>query len=513
MILNSDIFQSYFEQFGRDDEETVVQHVPNAAAGAWLEGAMPLFDCPDPLLKEIYYFRWWTYRKHIKKTPDGFVITEFHPSVNWAGKHNTINCAAGHHIYEGRWLRNREGFLSDYIRFWFRKDGSLRAYSTWLADAALKYGEVSGDLELLVDLLADFVADYEAWEATQRHESGLFWSFDGRDGMEYSISGPGLRPTLNSYLVANARAIAKVAQLAGKPDIQERFIKKADRLKGLIQERLWDESAGFFKVIPLESSEGQVRTGDWNRMDPDHNAREQLGYVPWYFNLPDGGYERAWSQLMDEQGFNAPFGPTTAERRHRRFMEPHKHECLWNGPSWPFATTQTLTAMANVLRNYQQDFVTRQDYLNLLLKYAQCHFHTRPDGKRVPWIDENLDPFTGRWLARHNLESLGWPISQGGRERGKDYNHSAFCDLVISGLIGIQPDTGGVFKVDPLVPDGKWSFFCLDQLHCQGRRVTVLFDRDGSHYRKEAGLNIYADGVRIAHSPTLGPLSARLDGK
>jgi hypothetical protein len=38
---------------------------------------VPLIDIPDRELEQIYYFRWWTYRKHIKKTPTGVIISEF----------------------------------------------------------------------------------------------------------------------------------------------------------------------------------------------------------------------------------------------------------------------------------------------------------------------------------------------------------------------------------------------------------------------------------------------------
>jgi hypothetical protein len=32
----------------------------------------------------------------------------------------------------------------------------------------------------------------------------------------------------------------------------------------------------------------------------------------------------------------------------------------WDGQSWPFATTQTLVAMANLLNNYTQDIVSKK---------------------------------------------------------------------------------------------------------------------------------------------------------
>ena len=124
-VLSSDSFRHYIESFDRNDDERAVNYIDNKSSWEWLQQNIPLFECSDKRLEEIYYFRWWTYRKHLKKTPDGFVVTEFLPQVPWAGKQNTISCSAGHHFYEGRWLRNRE-YLDDYARFWFRKGGEPR---------------------------------------------------------------------------------------------------------------------------------------------------------------------------------------------------------------------------------------------------------------------------------------------------------------------------------------------------------------------------------------------------
>ena len=40
---------------------------------------IPLFECPDEDIERTYYFRWWTYRKHFRKTSVGWVVTEFLP--------------------------------------------------------------------------------------------------------------------------------------------------------------------------------------------------------------------------------------------------------------------------------------------------------------------------------------------------------------------------------------------------------------------------------------------------
>ena len=112
--------------------------------------------------------------------------------------------------------------------------------------------------------------------------------------------------------------------------------------------------------------------------------------------MPDAGYESAWKQLMDPNSFYAPYGPTTAEQRHPEFVIAYRgDQCQWNGPSWPFSTTQTLVALANLLNNYSQNVIGKKDYFETLKIYTKCHQLKRDDGKVVPWIDENINPFTG----------------------------------------------------------------------------------------------------------------------
>ena len=99
---------------------------------------IPFFECPDKDIEEIYYFRWWTYRKHIKETPEGFIITEFLPDVSWAGKYNGICCPAWFHFREGRWLHEQR-YLNDYAYYWLRGGGDVRSYSFPIANAIYQY--------------------------------------------------------------------------------------------------------------------------------------------------------------------------------------------------------------------------------------------------------------------------------------------------------------------------------------------------------------------------------------
>lgn len=484
---------------------------------AWVAASVPLFECPDRAIQETYYFRWGVYREHIRMTPLGQVITEFLPDVPWAGPYNTISCAIGHHLYEGRWLRD-PGPLDDYTRFWFRPGAKLRRYSSWLADAVYARALVSGDLRQSVALLDDLARNYEGWEAERRDETGLFWQLDDADGMEYQIGGSGCRPTINSYLYADAVAIARIATIAGRAELAESYQAKAIQLKQLVQERLWDPEARFFKTLPttpaLALQTKRYRGRVLGHQQPAGrlvDVRELIGYIPWCFNLPDPGYEDAWAQVVDPAGFHGAFGLATAERRHPAWQPSPlagQHECLWRGASWPYATSQTLAALANVLRDYRQRYVTRDTFLDLMSAYARSHRLVQPDGGGIPWIDESLHPDTGAWVTREALHALGrkdW-------ERGRDYNHSTFCDLVITGLVGLRPRADELIEVDPLVPDGVWPYFCLDHVSYHGHELSILYDAVGSRYEQGVGLRIHVDGREVAASPSLQRLTVPLNG-
>jgi len=296
-----------------------------------------------------------------------------------------------------------------------------------------------------------------------------------------------------------------VAEMAGKQDLAKEYRDKAAKIKSLVQEKLWDNEAKFFKVLP----KGE------NRKLSD--ARELHGLTPWYCSLPDEDKSAAWKQIMDPQGFYAPFGPTTAEQRHPKFNISYTgHECQWNGPSWPYSTAVTLTGLANLLNNYRQDSVSSKDYFDLLRIYTKSHRLKLDDGRTVPWIDENLNPTNGDWIARTRLKSWKngtWDKGKGGEERGKDYNHSTYCDLIINGLIGLRPRPDETVEVNPLVPDGIWDYFCLDRVPYHGRMLTILYDKSGEHYNRGKGLRVFADSKEIAASEKPGRLTGILKGR
>lgn len=480
-LLDPADYRHYVERFNTMEPESVVKAIPNAEAWGWMEENIPWFECSSPKIEEIYYYRWWTYRKHIIRQEgySGYVLTEF---TNWV---HALSCAFGHHLAEGRWMHDRT-LLDDYTLYWYRYGDDFHKYSQWSIDAVYRRYLVTMDKEFIVDLLDDLIDDYKQWESEKKLSSGLFWQYDVRDAMEESICGSetekNIRPTINSYIAANARALAEIATLAGRADVASEYRSVYESLREKMIDALWDDEATFFKV----------RFEDGSFCD----AREAIGFIPWMFGLPYPEHTDAWLQIRDPEGFLAPKGLTTAERRHPKFRtaRPQGGTCEWDGAVWPFATTQTLNGLAVLLRGEDPHPVDRGDYYSQLLTYATSH-----EREGLPHIGEYHDEVTGEWLRDENPRS--WY-----------YNHSTFCDLVISGLVGLVPRGDDTVEVDPLIPEDSLEWFALDNVPYHDRILTILWDRDGSRYDRGAGLRVYVDDRLIAQSPTLERVTGDIAG-
>lgn len=490
-ILRYDDFKHYVDYFNTMEDENIVQAIPNSEAWQWMQENIPLFECPQKNFEQMYYYRWWTLRKHIKTTPVGYAMTEFLVNRSYADKHNLISSAVGHHIHESRWLRNPQ-YLDQIMHTWFYgNDGKpmekLPNYSSWIAASLWDRYLVDGRKEWIVGMKDILEDEYLQWDATHRwQENGrptLFWQADVQDAMEETISGGRrkkyARPSINSYMYGNALALSNIFSLAGDEKKSNDYKLKADTIKQLVQSRLWNQKQEFFETL---------------RKDSSSNVREAIGFLPWYFDLPDDNREfsKAWLQAADSKGFSAPYGQTTAERRHPLFRTHGTGKCEWDGAVWPFATSQTLTAMANYINDYSDPIVGDSLYFAEMEKYVQSQSH-----RGLPYIGEYLDETTGYWL-------------KGDQERSRYYNHSTFCDLIISGLVGLRPETGDKVVVNPLIPDGRWDWFCLDNVLYHGHNICIVWDKDGSKYHNGKGLSIFSDGKRIAHSDTLQKIEGSL---
>lgn len=470
----------------------------------WFEQNIPFFDCSDSQINQIYYYRWQLYKAHLKDIGRrGFIVTEFLDDVGWAwNPYQSLNDATAFHINEGRWLRDQR-YIDDYINFMYH-GGNDRHFSESVAAATYGSYLVSGDRDFAIKNLDSMVNLFQQWDDHYDSSKGLYYIEPIADATEYTIAsidasgghdgflhGDAFRPTINSFMFANALAISRLATLAGDTNTAISFGAKADAIRDSVETNLWNDNLQHF-VDRYKADNNYVHYWDFIR------GRELAGYVPWAFELPDQDpkYNAAWTHLLATNEFAGPYGLRTVGPTYEYYMRQYRYavvdgvkrpECEWNGPSWPFDTTLVLDALANLLNDYNQNIVDADDYMRLLRQYTQEHFL---DGR--PDLQEDYNPDTGQVIV--------------GLPRSNHYNHSDYNDLIITGLVGLRPRADNVLEINPLIPADPQStnaiqYFCLENVSYHGHLVTILYDRNGTHYGKGAGLSAYVDG-QMALSPS-----------
>jgi hypothetical protein len=455
----------------------------------WYLENIPFFECSDKEIEAVYYYRWKLYKAHIRHVgEDEYVITEFINDVHWdRDPYSTINAATMHHIYEGRWLKD-DRYMDAYINYMYQGGGNNRSYSEGIADAAYARYLVNSDAAFIVDRLEKMKSIYDAWNDHWESDKNLYYIPAMPDATEYTIAsidasggkdgfegGDAFRPTINSYMYGNAMAISKIAALKGDVTTAKDYLARARSLKQNVEKHLWNDSLQHF-ADRFKVSNQYVRYWTFIR------GRELAGMIPWFYNLPEdnAAFSAAWKHVLDTTQLLGQYGLRTNEPSYEYYFKQFvftfgKPGSQWNGPSWPYQSSQVITAMGNLLNNYHQNVVTKSDYLNALRLFTKQHY--LPNGQIN--LVENYDPNKGGPIVY-----FYW---------SNHYNHSSYNNLVISGLCGIRPDESDTLTLNPLIDD-RIQYFYLDDVRYHGHKLTVIYDKEGNKYRFGQGLTVLVDG-------------------
>ena len=457
----------------------------------FLKQNIPFIDIPDKGIQDVYYYRWSSLQRHLRYTVagTGYIITEFVQPVGYAGALNTIDAAAGHQIDEARWLRSNF-YNDDYIQAYTRGPGNSTQYTHWILDAIKRRSDANGDKTYASGQLEQMVRLWGLWDYTFDKHAGLYYFTPIFDAQEYSLpgyvvaphngggsnqlqlDGPNTyRPSHNSYMVANARAIADIAGFTNSSaGIASTFTSTAKRLEEAMYKTLWDPAQKFFVDV--------IRSNN-PRLEPV-KGREEVGLYPFRFGIGlESKYTTAIRSLFDPKGFLAKYGPTTLEIRNKYFAaeKPSDYCCFWNGQSWPFSTAHVLKSLAAVYRSGKSP-IDADQYVQYIKTYAATQ---QKNGK--PYVAESHYPFENAWSADSSNHS-------------EHYDHSTNNDDVITGLLGIIPRTDEVLEIAPIVPK-SWKYFAIESLPYHGHLITVLYDADKSRYKCGGSLCVYVDGVQV----------------
>ena len=305
----------------------------------WYLDNIPFVDFPDQTIQDVYYYRTTVIKRHLKFTHEGhgWLFTEFIHPVAWASKLQTIPDSAGHQIVEGRWLRDpryTKDLISLYTRAGIEAISGI-TYTHYIHRAIYEQAQVTGDVSFLKSQLDGMIASFYLWNVTMNSATGLYHRTPLSDAQEYSLpgwvtGGPNggpveswnsfdndfttiwlgpetYRPNFNAYMVAGARAISAVAQLAGDESLAEEWDSFASALYNNMLNMLWNEDLQFW-IDVVEITNLQVI------------GRELIGYFPFRLDVgTNATFVRGLEAGLTEHEFLTAYGPTTLEQTNQYY--------------------------------------------------------------------------------------------------------------------------------------------------------------------------------------------------
>jgi hypothetical protein len=305
----------------------------------WYLDNIPFVDLPDKSIQDVYYYRTSVIKRHLKFAHEGhgWLFTEFIHPVAWASKLQTIPDSAGHQILEGRWLRDPR-YTKDLISLYMRagvEDLTGITYTHYVHRAIYEHAQATGDVQFLISQLDGMIQTFNLWNVTIDPTVGLYHRTPLSDAQEYSLpgwltGGPGggpvedwfdmqndfttiwlgpetYRPNFNAYMVAGARAISEVAQLAGDASLAEEWNATASSLYSKMLDVLWNNELQFW-IDVVEGTNLQAL------------GRELIGYFPYRLDVgTDDSFIRGLEAGLTDEEFLTEYGPTTLEQTNRYY--------------------------------------------------------------------------------------------------------------------------------------------------------------------------------------------------
>ncbi len=173
--------------------------------------------------------------------------------------------------------------------------------------------------------------NYNRWlYANRRLPGGLFfWVHPYESGMDNSPRFSNANVTriadmkdlaaidLSSYLVLQNATLAAMARELGLPDDEKLFTERAEALKKLINDNLWDEADGLYYDRDLKGGK-PIR------------VKSVASLLPLFCAVPDAARaQRLRGHIMDPAEFNTPMPLPSVARDDPAFGKD-----MWRGPVW-----------------------------------------------------------------------------------------------------------------------------------------------------------------------------------
>jgi hypothetical protein len=133
---------------------------------------------------------------------------------------------------------------------------------------------------------------------------------------------------LTLMVIREERSLAQMAAILGKKEDAGRWLDLAEKTTKLVNERMWDESTGFYYSVNKKDHSFQFMTRDLKR-------QEIIGFLAlWAEAAPKERAARLLQTLTDTTKFWRKYGVPTLSASDPWYSPYVDYCCKWNGPVW-----------------------------------------------------------------------------------------------------------------------------------------------------------------------------------
>ncbi|WP_347840183.1 trehalase family glycosidase [uncultured Draconibacterium sp.] len=202
---------------------------------------------------------------------------------------------------------------------------------------------------------------------------------------------------LNSYLVTETRAFARIAEVMGEKQIAKEYFAIAENRAEAIRTMLWDEKDGFFYDRIYEDRE---KIGTWRGVNELVKVKSVAGFMPLWAQIATEEQAKAlvYNNLMNPEEFWTPYPVPALAKSEPGYSEKHILSdlgCSWRANTW----IPTNYMVYHGLKNYGYSelatlvAVRTQQLIN---KAGDREYYTSESGE-----GRGLNPFWGWSLLGH----------------------------------------------------------------------------------------------------------------
>lgn len=493
----------------------------------WVENLVYL-DTPEDNIDKTLFYRWWLMRYNYLDANVPGNDYQFPTSMEGVlGYNNAIVLTVGMFIDDLKYFRDpvysfgpalSAGETSKSYKFVDNPGDPANwnnSYTQYITEAAWRAYETHGGPGVMGEPLGRH-SEYDVTgllDAYDNNGNGLIeynWgAMTGNDADAVSLhwkEGTYLDRTENAYLYSNAKGAAEFYRIAGDEAGAARMEELAQQTRTAILENLWEDATDTPDEMGHNGNllKHRVATGD-RELVP---WKEINNYYPFNVGLMpkegdsdyDPKYVEALRLFQDAEEYPVfPF--FTANQRDKKASQ-HSNENNFS----IINSTVLFNTYSSVLRDYPSEYVTPEMYKQLLYWNAWAHY--QGGDNRMP----NQNEFWNTASAE-NGGSIGyrsWIL------------HTILGTTnftVIEDVAGLQARADNKLELSPI--DIGWDYFTANNIRYHGQDLTIVWDKDGSHYGGPAGYSAYLDGqkvftvdqlVPVIYDPDTGQVSAEGGG-